>query len=196
MTHAVHLKRVYRLLDRRLETNAVRVMNCWHCPHSMLSRVYETVERPSSVRLSVFSIDREQQRRAAGLLLSAVWVGDMDRQQAPALSSKCGQCHVDSRGTRLNTDLLMQSVAHIAAEVLVMQHLRCEMSSLWGHLQQQLFVCLRHRTAYNVLMCRYETAHSSFASSSSILRHIIKQIVMRFLTPASHLATQRACGKR
>ena len=25
-------------------------------------------------------------------------------QQAPAPSSKCGQCHVDSRGTRLNTD--------------------------------------------------------------------------------------------
>jgi len=32
--------------------------------------------------------------------------GDIDRLQAPALSSRRGQCHVDSRGTRLNTDLL------------------------------------------------------------------------------------------
>jgi len=51
-----------------------------------------------------------QQRRAAGLLLSAVRAKDIDRQRrAPgsssaaaqgrstALSSKCGQCHVDSR---------------------------------------------------------------------------------------------------
>jgi len=40
----------------------------------MRSRVYETVKRPSghlSVRPSVCSIDRQQQRRAAGLLLSA-----------------------------------------------------------------------------------------------------------------------------
>jgi len=47
---------------------------------------------------------------AAGLLLSAVWAGDDDRPwqvpssisaaaplRSPALSSKCGQCHVDSR---------------------------------------------------------------------------------------------------
>jgi len=36
----------------------------------MRSTVYETVERPS-VRLSVCPVDRQQQRRAAGLLLSA-----------------------------------------------------------------------------------------------------------------------------
>jgi len=37
-----------------------------HCTHSMQSRVYETVKRPS-----VCTIIRSQQRRAAGLLLSA-----------------------------------------------------------------------------------------------------------------------------
>ena len=77
----------------------------------MRSRVYETAERPS-VRLSVPSIDSSsEQRRAAGLLLSAVreWtVAGADAQQQrrrnTTFSSKCGQCHIDSRGTRLNTD--------------------------------------------------------------------------------------------
>jgi len=63
--------------------------------------------RPS-VRQSVCPISRTQQRRAAGLLLST---GKRYRSTAPgarqqqrrsrgrsaALSSKCGQCHVDSR---------------------------------------------------------------------------------------------------
>jgi len=74
-----------------------------------------TIERLSvclSVCPSVCPIIRPQQRRAAGLLLSAVPTGDLDRQwQAPctqqqratarnrstALSSKCGQCRVNSR---------------------------------------------------------------------------------------------------
>jgi len=45
------------------------------CPRSMLSRVYVTVGRPSaslSVRLPVRLIHRQQQRRPAGLLLSAL----------------------------------------------------------------------------------------------------------------------------
>ena len=59
---------------------------------------------------SVFIMYLSQQRRTAGLLLSAVRAEDIDRQRrAPgsssaaargrstALSSKCGQCHVDSR---------------------------------------------------------------------------------------------------
>jgi len=49
---------------------------------------------------------------AAGLLLSAVLAGDIYRQRrspgaqrrSTALSSKCGQCHVDSWRRRLNTD--------------------------------------------------------------------------------------------
>jgi len=42
----------------------------------------------SSVRPSIGSIDRQQQRRAAGLLLSAVRAGDIDRQRRePAPSS-------------------------------------------------------------------------------------------------------------
>ena len=75
----------------------------------MRSRVYKTVRCPS-VRQSVCPISRTQQSRAAGLLLSAVRAKYIDRQRrAPgsssaaargrstALSSKCGQCHVDSR---------------------------------------------------------------------------------------------------
>ena len=75
----------------------------------MRSRVYKTVRCPS-VRQSVCPISRTQQRRAAGLLLSAVRAKDIDRQRrAPgsssaaargrstALSSKCGQCHADRR---------------------------------------------------------------------------------------------------
>ena len=45
----------------------------------------ETVERPS-VRLS-HPINRQRQRLAAGLLLSTPRTGDIDGQQAPALSS-------------------------------------------------------------------------------------------------------------
>jgi len=66
----------------------------------MRSRVYITVEVRAfvclqSVHLSVRPIDRQQQRLAVGLLLSALVAGDINRllhgavQQALALSSKC-----------------------------------------------------------------------------------------------------------
>ena len=85
-------------------------------PHRMRNMVYKR----SSVCLSVYPINRQQQRRAAGLLLSTVRAGDIDGQwRAPTPSSndasarrwaaKRRQCHVDSRGTRLNTDLLVYS---------------------------------------------------------------------------------------
>ena len=51
---------------------------------SVRRRVYETIVRPSvrpSVCLSACPIMRPQQRRAAGLLLSAERAGDIDRQQ-------------------------------------------------------------------------------------------------------------------
>ena len=57
----------------------------------------------SSVRPFIYSVP-QQQRRAAGLLLSTPRAGDIDRQRAPALSSKCGWCYVDSRCRRLNID--------------------------------------------------------------------------------------------
>jgi len=61
---------------------------------------------------SVSPIDRQQQRRSAGLLPSALWTGDWwipagDLLQALALSSNCGQRLVESRRRRLNTDLLV-----------------------------------------------------------------------------------------
>jgi len=47
---------------------------------------------------------------AAGLLLRAGWVGDVDRslhsQHSAAAAGECGQCHVVSVRGRLNTDLL------------------------------------------------------------------------------------------
>jgi len=54
----------------------------------------------------VYPIIQPQARRAAGLLLSAVWTGDIDRQRrrpgaqqqrrrSTALNSKCKQRHVD-----------------------------------------------------------------------------------------------------
>ena len=61
--------------------------------------------KPSSVCLC--PVDQQQQRRAAGLLLSAPRAGDIDRQRATALTSTRRQCNVDSRGMRLYTDLLI-----------------------------------------------------------------------------------------
>ena len=46
-----------------------------------------------------FAADRRAGRRYRSIAAGAVL-------QAPALSSKCGQRHVESRGTRLNTDLI------------------------------------------------------------------------------------------
>ena len=37
---------------------------------------------------------------------STVAGAQQQRRRSMAFSSKCGQCHVDSQGTRLNTDLL------------------------------------------------------------------------------------------
>ena len=88
----------------------------------MWSRVYKTIRCPS-VRQSVCPTSRTQQRRAAGLLLSAVRAKDIDRQhRAPgsnsaaargrstALSSKCGQCHVDSRINDAEHKLVLLSI--------------------------------------------------------------------------------------
>ena len=76
----------------------------------MRNRVYKTVRCPSVCPSVSLSHQSNVQRRAAGLLLSAVRAKDIDRQRrAPGsssagargrstvLSSKCGQCHVDSR---------------------------------------------------------------------------------------------------
>jgi len=84
------------------------------CPHSMRSRVYETVWC-LSVRPSVCPI-RSLQQLAAGLLLWARQVGDIDRLMHGRRRSRtgrsatrgtiCGQCHVYSRRRKLNTHVL------------------------------------------------------------------------------------------
>jgi len=65
--------------------------------------LYVTVERPSVCP------SRRSTAAAACGGFAAERSRDIDRQRTTALSSKCGQCHVDSRGMRLNTDL---SVTH------------------------------------------------------------------------------------
>jgi len=83
----------------------------WHYLHTVCGA--ESVKQ-SSVRLSVCSIIRPQQRRAAGLLLSAGRAGDISwPRRAPssngaaaegrstAHGSKCGQCHVDKAEHRV-----------------------------------------------------------------------------------------------
>ena len=79
----------------------------------MQSRVYESVDRPS-VRLfhrstaaaacGGFAAERragrEYRSTAAG---AGAQAAQQQRRSSTAFSSKCGQCHVDSRGTRLNT---------------------------------------------------------------------------------------------
>ena len=69
------------------------------------------MKRPSvspSVCLSVPSIDC-----GSGVPRVCCWAPRrQDRQQATALSSKCGQCPVDSRRMRLNRDLLLTRITN------------------------------------------------------------------------------------
>jgi len=87
------------------------------------------------VRLSGCPIIRQQQRRAADLLPNAVRTGDVDRQRrAPSsnrasstgLSSKCGQCRVDSRRRRLKTDLLPSGSQRLRAINLTYRRLQLQ----------------------------------------------------------------------
>jgi len=76
----------------------------------MRSRVYVTVKRPSvrpSVRLSHRSTAATPVGAfAAERLRTDDGVGERRAAGTPALGSRYGQCHVDSRRTRLmNTDL-------------------------------------------------------------------------------------------
>jgi len=85
----------------------------------MRNRVYETVERPSvclSHRSTAAAVaggfalsalrtgDIVRQRRLPAALRTSCRRAQQQRRRSTALSSKCGQCHVDSRDTRLNTD--------------------------------------------------------------------------------------------
>jgi len=80
----------------------------WHCPHSMRSKVYATVGRPS-VRPFVPSIDCSNVDRWV-----CCWVPrgqeisiDSCGRRLQALSSKCGQRRVESRRRRFNTDVFV-----------------------------------------------------------------------------------------
>ena len=82
----------------------------WHFPHSMRSRVYETVESPSvrschwstaAAACSRFAAERRTGRRYQS---TAAGAGAQQELRSTALSSKCGHSNVDSWGTMLNTD--------------------------------------------------------------------------------------------
>ena len=113
----------------------------WRYQHGMPSRARVTVGH-LSVRLSVCPIVRQQQRWPAGLLLSVLWTEDIDRQlpasalriscrraqqqrrrSTTALSSKCGQCHVDSRGTRLNNESQTCSACITVVRMEALRHI-------------------------------------------------------------------------
>ena len=83
-------------------------------------RLYETVEC-LSVCLSVCPIVRQPLRRAAAECTASSEYRDSagagaqpqrrrHGARSTTLSSKCGQCRVDSRGTRLSTDLSIRAV--------------------------------------------------------------------------------------
>ena len=112
-TAVMRLRQVILLIGTAARVVAYAQQGLWSCR--------------ASVRLSVGRLsqshNRQQQRWPAGLLFSAMRAEYINRQRrAPAprsnwrhaqqqrgrstaQSSKCGQCHVDSRGTRLNTVL-------------------------------------------------------------------------------------------
>jgi len=113
---------------------AVRVTDAeWHsssrcnysrCRLSMRSRVYLTVGRPS-VRPSVRLSHRSTAATAAGGFAAVRRAGVRYRStaegamlQVPALSSKCGQHHVESRRRRHNTNLLIWPKVAFALSLL------------------------------------------------------------------------------
>jgi len=61
--------------------------------------------------------------RALGHRNLAPHTTEQQRRRSTALSSKCGQCHVDGRGTRLNSELLFYNSSYLAGEnVSSVQH--------------------------------------------------------------------------
>ena len=110
----------------------------WHCPHSMLNRVYVTVRCPS-VRPSVC------------LSACPVAATKEQRRQSPskALISKCGQYGVYSQGTRLTKYLFSSSVDLVsesaASNFLHTRGLRINAS---GKLKSSL---LRPQSSHNIL---------------------------------------------
>ena len=77
---------------------------CWHCMDIVQQGLWNSMV---SVCLSIHLSQHGPQQQT--LLLLPWRAGVIDRQRrAPsstAFSSKCGQCHVDVYGTRINTDL-------------------------------------------------------------------------------------------
>ena len=129
---------------------------------------------PVSVRLSVSHIYRPLQHRAAaapvGLLLGARRTGNIDlncaaraidarragaQQQwcrSTALSSKCGQHHVDSLRRRLNTDLcLIELLVGLTNEKLSSLVIFCKTTS---HSKRLLFLDRFVRTIYRFRMTK------------------------------------------
>ena len=113
----------------RSKSARLRRQSCMISPSTATSGTRYTaasVTKRTSVRLSVClsvhlfvcPIIRPQPQPAKGLLLCAVRAGDIDRQpgdqqrrRSTALSSKCEQCHADSRRRKLNTELFVNVIS-------------------------------------------------------------------------------------
>ena len=113
----------------RSKSARLRRQSCMISPSTATSGTRYTaasVTKRTSVRLSVClsvhlfvcPIIRPQPQPATGLLLSAVRAEDIDRQpgdqqrrRSTALSSKCEQCHADSRRRKLNTELFVNVIS-------------------------------------------------------------------------------------
>ena len=150
-----------------------------------LQGLYETVERPCpSVCLS--HRQAAAAARAAGLLLSAQPAGDsshrrraypaarvsqQQRRRSTALSSRCRQCHVDNRRTRLNSDFnnitlndigLRQFYRHLLAASMVIWRLICTVFVLFACMQFWLvssigirFSCKTYHGIWRVGLLRF-----------------------------------------
>jgi len=101
-------------ITTRIES--IRIANWNALPHTMWNSIYVTVRCPS-VSLSVCV---SHLLTVAGACSGfAAWRATCRKYRSiagtPALSSKCGQCHVYSRHRRLNTDLFRISICKLVA---------------------------------------------------------------------------------
>ena len=108
--------------------NASAIRPCLTLPHSTRSRNAGSTKR-AGVRPSDPSMTAAAacgrfaaERRASSRYRSTAAGTQQQRRRSTAFSSKCGQCRVDSGGTRLNTDFF-QCVGNLA--VSFRNHERC-----------------------------------------------------------------------
>jgi len=93
-------------------TESLAMADFWHCPLRVglwngrtSVRLSVCLSHQSTAACGGFAAEHPAGRRYRSIAGACV---QQQRRRGTALSSKCGQCHVDSRGRRLNTDLLQR----------------------------------------------------------------------------------------